>query len=187
MKSDSYYEVTSNKLYKEIDSKLSGSNGIHEIVDYLNEIYISNRAEAVSSVGIGKMNKGNFIEFLEDEQTQNKVYQLTELAVQKNATISKIKEIGLHEFLDRYPFSGNKPLTYTNRIFILLFPELNTVTIDRGKLDKIGRKLGISGAKNIHFHNLQYQIREIVNEFIEMERLQEEGIYIKMAISEWIK
>lgn len=187
MKKNSYYEETSNELYKELEGKLSGPSEIQEIVDYLNGIFISDRAEAVSSVGTGRMNKGNYIEFLGDEQTQNKVYQLTKLAVQKNASLSKIKEIGLLEYLDRYPFSGKKPLTYTNRMFILLFPVLNTVTIDRGKLERIGIKLGITDAKKIPFHNLQLQIRELVNEYIEMERLQEESIYIKMAISEWIK
>lgn len=186
MKKDSYYEKTSKELYNEIDSILSGSNGIQKKVDYLNKIFTSDRAEAVSAVGQGRMNKGNYIEFLGDGITQNKLYQLTELAVQKNATISKIREIGLLEYLDRYPFSGNKPLTYTNRMFILLFPELNTVTIDSGKLEKIGKKLGIT-ARNIPFHNLQLQIRELVNEFIKMERIHEESIYIKMAISEWIK
>lgn len=187
MKKDSYYEKTSNELYKEIDSLLAGSNNIHKIVDYLNMIFISKRAEAVSSVGIGKMNKSNFIEFLEDDKTQNKLYQLTELALQKNLSISKIKEVGLMEYLDRYQFSGNKPLAYVNRMFILLFPELNTVTIDKGKLERIGFKLGITGAKKVPFHNLQLQIRERVNEFIEIERLQEESIYIKMAISEWVR
>jgi hypothetical protein len=186
MKKDSYYEETSNELYKEIDSFLSGSNEIHKIVVYLNGIFISDRAEAVSAVGQGRMNRGNYIEFLRDDKTQNKLYQLTELAVQKNASLSKIKEIGLLEYLDRYSFNGNKPLAYVNRMFILLFPELNTVTIDKGKLERIGRRLGIT-ARNIPCHNLQLQIRELVNEFIDMEHLQEESIYIKMAISEWVR
>lgn len=67
MKSNSNYEETSNKLYKEIDSMLSASKNLHEMVDYLSEIFISDRDDAVSSVGIGKMNKENFMDFLEDE------------------------------------------------------------------------------------------------------------------------
>ncbi|MEW9053060.1 MAG: hypothetical protein AB2392_18010 [Neobacillus sp.] len=187
MKKNSYYEETSNELYKEIQGMLSGSNEILNVVDYLNKVFISDRAEAVSAVGQGRMNRGNFIEFLEDDKTQHKLYQLTELAVRNNVSLSKIKEVGLLDYLDRYRFSGNKPLTYTHRMFILLFPEKNTVTIDRGKLESIGIKLGITGAKSVPFHNLQLQIREKVDEFIEEERLQDESIYIKMAISEWVK
>lgn len=71
-------------------------------------------------------------------------------------------------------------------MFVLLFPEINTVTIDREKLNEIGRRLEMRDTRSRHFNTLQYLIKDQVNDFIKEEGIQNESVYIKCAISEWI-
>jgi hypothetical protein len=186
MEMNNQYERVSNALFTEIKEKLQSTSELKDLVRYLIEVLLSDRAEHVSSVGMGSMYKGNFKLFLKDKQTRVKLAQLIRLSKQDEMSLRKIKDIGLIEHLNGFSFVGNKPQAFTHRVFILLFPELNTVTIDRGKLNKIGKKLGISGAADIPFHNIQLQVRDIVNDFVKSEGLQDESTYIKMAISEWI-
>lgn len=97
MEKDNYYEETSNQLFQKVREAIINSGDLHEIMEFMNHVFLSNKAEAIGSVGNGKMNKKNFAIFLSDTKTQELLAKLLKLVQKgdfKYSLVKNIKEIG---------------------------------------------------------------------------------------------
>ncbi|CAM4489882.1 hypothetical protein FHS16_005143 [Paenibacillus endophyticus] len=174
---------TLQRLHQDIQA-WDGSAEISQFYKYWTEL----EANAVSAEGTAKVFKGNLETFLQDSVTREKVRKLLMLRKQEALdfrVINKAAEVGLIAHLDRCSFPSGRPLFYVHRMEIMIFSELFTSIADRKKLEDTASLLGING-NNVAFERLQFQTREKVDEFIQMEGLMNETKFVKRGIAWWI-
>ncbi|MEK4324678.1 hypothetical protein MKX70_02175 [Paenibacillus sp. FSL R7-0312] len=157
-------------------------------ISHFDAYWTETEANAISAEGTARVFKGDFVTYLQDTNTREKVRQLLLLRKKEGfdfRAVNKAAEIGLIEHMDRFSFANGRPLFYLHRMEIMIFPELFTSIADRNKLESTGRELGIKVGK-VAFERLQYQIRDKVDDFIHEEGLMNETDFVKQGIAWWV-
>lgn len=107
-------------------------------LDYIIESYlVGNLADAVAAPGSGIGNKKEFIRFMNDKETKEKIALLREVKTNNNLRIEgkinfkiikQIQDIKLLQSLDKWesPVKKNKPIILVERFLCIMFSEIFT-------------------------------------------------------------
>lgn len=186
---DPDFEDKTNTLLKNLHARIDAWEPGHS-VDFIEDFLVGdevNRFAAAIAIEPRPI-VPNLLNFIQRKDTQEILAKLFLVRKQNYQVMSfalagTIRKIGLLDHLSAIGQSP-KPTMYTQRLELLLFPELFTAIADSHYLKQVAEELNIPNAKSKPFESLQFYVREQINKYLEEHRLTEkESTFFKAAIA----
>jgi hypothetical protein len=186
---DPLYEQKANALLINLHTKIDAwepGSSIAFIEDFLAGDEVNRFAAAIAIQP--RTIVPNFLNFIQRDDTKEILAKLFLVRKQNYAVLNfalagTIRRLGLLDHLAMYGQSP-RPTMYTQRLELLIFPELFTSTADSTRLKEIGEELNIPHVKDKTFEVLQFSIREQVNMYLKEKQLMDkETTFFQSAIA----
>lgn len=186
---DPDFENKTNTLLKNLHARIDAWEP-GQSVDFIEDFLVGeevNRFAAAIAIE-PRLIVPNLLNFIQRDDTKEILAKLFLIRKQNYQLMSyalagTIRQIGLLDHLSKKGQSP-KPTMYTQRLELLLFPELFTAIADSHYLKQVGEELNIPNARSRPFESLQFYIREKINKYLEANQLTEnESTFFKAAIA----
>lgn len=154
--------------------------------------FYGKRARKFSNDGMGSSALDQFTEFMKNGETIERVKELFSIkkySLDETNVVESIISCGLLKYKDEFDFSGRgMPNQLTQRVELIIFPELFTTTANFGILKHKAKLLDIKYTTKTNFEDLQRRVREKTDECLKMKGLfDDSSTFVKAAVAWFVE